>query len=317
MQAARALQRRFAGWARPRHPEMLPVRMDRHRIYVLPTRFGLFFGVLVVAMALGALNYNNNPALMLALLLAGAGFAALVATHLQLSGLEWHALDAEPATAGQVLALRLHARARDRREHAGIRLQRDDAVAVLNLRDGAGDATLELPTERRGWLDIGRITLSSTRPLGIARAWAYLHPEQPLLVYPAPERPAPPLPHGAGDGRPRRHALGDDLHQLRDYRSGDPRHAIAWKASARHDALLVREFERPGGRTVALDWDALAQLPYEARIRRLAAWVEASERGGHRSVLRLPGQAPIGPGVGAPHAHACLRALALLPHAAH
>jgi len=53
--------------ARPRRPEALPQRLDRHRIYVLPTRFGLFVAVLLAAMLLGALNYNNNPALLLAL----------------------------------------------------------------------------------------------------------------------------------------------------------------------------------------------------------------------------------------------------------
>ncbi len=35
---------------------------------------------------------------------------------------------------------------------------------------------------------------------------------------------------------------GGDLQQLRDYRSGDPRSRIAWKASARHGRLLLREF---------------------------------------------------------------------------
>jgi hypothetical protein len=39
---------------------------------VLPTRFGLFVATLLAAMLLGALNYNNNPALLLALLLAAA-----------------------------------------------------------------------------------------------------------------------------------------------------------------------------------------------------------------------------------------------------
>ena len=50
----------------------MPKRLDRHRIYVLPTGFGLFLAALLAVMLLGALNYNNNPALLLALL-AGAG----------------------------------------------------------------------------------------------------------------------------------------------------------------------------------------------------------------------------------------------------
>jgi hypothetical protein len=36
------LRQRFERLARPRSPEPLPVVLDRHRIYLLPTRFGLF-----------------------------------------------------------------------------------------------------------------------------------------------------------------------------------------------------------------------------------------------------------------------------------
>ena len=60
------LNARVQAWARPRRPESLPVSFDRRRVYVLPTSFGLFFALLLLAMWLGALNYNNNPALMVA-----------------------------------------------------------------------------------------------------------------------------------------------------------------------------------------------------------------------------------------------------------
>ena len=64
-----------------------------------------------------------------------------------------------------------------------------------------------------------------------------------------------------------------------------------------------------------LDWNAVRALPYEARISRLAAWVDLAEREGRRYRLRLPGQPQLGPGRGLEHHHACLRALALLPDA--
>ena len=67
--------------ARPRRPEHLPCRFDRRRIYVLPTRFGLFVAVLLSAMLLGALNYNNNPALLLALLLATVSIASAISAQ--------------------------------------------------------------------------------------------------------------------------------------------------------------------------------------------------------------------------------------------
>ncbi|WP_101926699.1 MULTISPECIES: DUF58 domain-containing protein [Luteimonas] len=310
------VRRRVEGWARPRRPEALPVRFDRRRIYILPTAFGWFGIALLATMAIGALNYNNNPALLLCLLLAGAGLASLLWTQLQLSALEIRAVHAEPVAAGTPLQLRLHVAAPPGRERRGLLVEVADARAVLSLDAGAGEAVLALPTHRRGWLQAGRLRISTTRPLGAARAWSWVWPETPLLVYPTPETQGPGLPLGLGEtAQARLHAAGDDLHHLRDWRQGDARRAIAWKPSARRDALIVREFERPQGADVVLAWDEVCLTGYEDRIRRLARWIDEAERDGLRYRLVLPGQPALGPGRGAPHRHACLRALALLPEA--
>ena len=304
-------------WTRPREPEALPARFDRRRVYVLPTRFGLFYLVLLLAMLLGALNYNNNPALLLGLLLGGAGLASLVAAQLQLTGLAVVAVDAEPVPAGDELLLRLHAHSGDRRRRRGVAVVLEPQPgrrAVLNLEHGHGEAGVAVATRERGWLDLPRLKLSTTRPLGLARAWAYAWPQAPLLVDPRPAPGGPPLPGGSGDRvQARLHPSGDDVHHLRSYRRGDSRRAIAWKPSARRDILLVREYEQPLGADIVLDWHGLGRLGYEAKISRLARWVDEAERDGRRYRLVLPAQI-IGPGHGASHRHACLRALALMPH---
>lgn len=314
MEPRRSLRGRLFALARPRDPEPLPIRFDRRRIYVLPTRFGLFFAVLITAMLLGALNYNNNPALLMALLLGGAALASLVTAHLQLSGLRVIAVDAEPVPAGQPLRLRVHVQVDLGRPRAGIRITHAGQDAMLALRNGSGQGDLDLPTRRRGWLDVPRLRVATTWPLGLAIAWSYVWPDQPVLVYPAPEADAPPLPVGSGDSATRRlHAAGDDVHHLRNYRPGDAPRRIAWKPSARRGALLVREYEQPAGTDIALDWHALPGLPHEARIARLARWVDDAERDGRRYRLCLPLHLAIGPERGPAHRHACLRALALMP----
>lgn len=316
MAARAALTQRLMALARPRQPEALPVRLDRRRIYVLPTRFGLFFAVLVAVMALGALNYNNNPALLMALLLGGAAMASLVAAQLQLSGLEITTIEAEPVHAGKPLRVHVHARTRDPRIRTGLQVDADGlARAPLTLRDGGGVAVLELATHARGWIDVPRLRIATTWPLGLARAWSHVWPERPLLVYPQPESAGPPLPVGSGDPAAQRvHPSGDDVHHLRPYRPGDAPRTIAWKPSARRGTLLVREYEQPVGVDVELDWQMLTSLPVEPRIARLARWVEEAERDGRRYRLRLPAQNALGPDHGPAHRHACLRALALLPH---
>ena len=315
-----ALRARMMALARPRRPEALPVRFDRRRIYVLPTGFGAFYAALLTAMLLGALNYNNNPAFLLALLLAGAGLASLIAAQLQLAALSIVAIDAEPVPAGTVLALRVHARAAPDRIRRGLQVDAPGAAGLtgarLDLEQGAGEAELQILTQRRGWLELPKLRVSTTRPLGLARAWSHLWPQAPLLVYPAAEAHGPPLPLGGGDQAVSRlHPAGDDVHHLRAYRPGDARRAIAWKHSARRDMLLVREYEQPLGADVELDWHRLAGLHQEARISRLARWVDEAERDGCRYRLSLPNQPSLGPGSGAAHRHACLKALALMPRA--
>ena len=70
-------ERRLPALTRLKQAEALPILLHRHRIYVLPTRFGLMFSAVLLVMLLGALNYNNNPALLLTCLLGAACYQSV------------------------------------------------------------------------------------------------------------------------------------------------------------------------------------------------------------------------------------------------
>jgi len=303
------------GLTRPRRVEDLPAVLDRRRIYILPTGFGMFFGIMIGAMLLGALNYNNNPALLLGFLLAATAQLSLHATHMTLSGIRLREARALPVHAGDPMILELRFDAERARPRTGLVLELSGARTIFALQDAEPlQVELALPTVRRGWLEPGRLKLSTTQPLGLARAWSYFWPSVRLLVYPTLEANPPPLPVHVGMGsRSRVRAQGEEPHHLRDYHVGDPPRQVAWKASARMGKLLVREYETRTDLDLRLDWNALAQLPVEARICRLARWVVEADRMNARYLLVLPGQT-LGPSQGHSHRHACLQALALLPH---
>lgn len=310
-----ALRTRMQAWMRPRQAEDLPASLDRHRIYILPTGFGFFLAAVLGAMLLGALNYNNNPALLLGFGLASTALLSLHSTQLTLSGVRLQQLRGQPVHAGEVMPIQLRLDAQRARPRLGLVLELDSARAVFSLPDAEPmQVELALPTTTRGWLHPGRMRLSTTQPLGLARAWAYFWPHTPLLVYPALEAHAPPLPQHEGMGvRGRVRPQGEQPHHLRDYRSGDPPRQVAWKASARIGKLLVREYEARSDRDLRLDWHALPGLPVEARISRLARWVIEADKANARYLLVLPEQS-FGPALGHAQRHACLRALALMPH---
>ncbi len=187
-------------------------------------------------------------------------------------------------------------------------------AAFALAADGAqGDVTLQVTPATRGWFNPGRLRVWTDYPLGLFGLWSWLHPDATFLVYPALETPSPPLPAGDGQlGEQPNSGASEEHAGLRDYRVSDAPRLIAWKASVRHDSLLVRDIEHRSGEALRFDYAQLRALDDEARISRLAAWVVAADAAQRSYTLGLPDET-IGPGLGAQHRHACLRALALLP----
>ncbi len=95
-------ERRLPALTRLKKKETLPIRLDRRRIYVVPSRFGLLFSVILIVMLLGALNYNNNPAILLTCLLAAASYQSIFQSFRTLNGVQLVAIQAQPCHAGGV-----------------------------------------------------------------------------------------------------------------------------------------------------------------------------------------------------------------------
>ncbi|MEW9624835.1 DUF58 domain-containing protein [Rhodanobacter geophilus] len=303
-------ERRLPALTRLRQPEPLPIELGRRRIYIVPTAFGLGFGMLLLVMLVGALNYANNAALLLTCMLGAASAASMLLAFRTLDGLSLRGIRAGHAIAGDPLELVLDFAARRPRE--SVRLDCGGESLAFAVK-GTTELRLRLATTRRGWQALPRLKLWNTWPLGLFRAWSWLHPRQSVLVWPRPEIAGPP-PMLPADARERlRPQAGEELAGLRDYRRGDaPRH-IAWKASARHHDLLVKDFDRPEPReTWRLDWQALRALDHEARIARLARWLGEAEAQGRRYSLQLPNER-IDVDSGPAHYAHCMSALAVLP----
>lgn len=314
--ALRHLLHPLAFLQRGQQPEALPITLDRRRIFIVPSSFGAGFAVVLGVMFLGALNYSNNSALLLTALLAAATGGSMLATFRALNRLRLTSVRADPVHAGKALTLTLELDADGLARHA-LHLDGPEQVQTFDLpAEHPAPLQLDLPTRQRGWMQVPRLRVHSNWPFGMFRAWAWLRPDTRLLVYPHPEPEGPP-PQGIAAhhsaARNQKPLPGDQQTSLRAYHHGDPVKLVAWKASARHENLLVREFEQPSAqRPWMLNWSDTANLDYEARIARLTRWVEDAHAAQARWTLRLPDQT-LGPDAGTEHRHRCLQALALLP----
>lgn len=303
-------------WATRRYrPQRSPVRLDRQRIYILPTGYGYLFALLLLVMFLWAINYNNSMGFALTFLLAAVALNAMWRSHGNLLELQVQMGSIDPVFAGQAASFNYGVTNPDPYPRYGIALQGKHGLpqyADLPAQGAAG-FTLTMPTARRGLLRPGRLQVLTRFPLGLFQAWSWLEFEQTCIVYPQP-RGRRPLPSQAaslpGSGAGEWGMGSEDYAGLRAYVPGDsPRH-IAWKAVAQGRGLLVKRFtdqSRPG---LWLDWELLAPEQGEARLAQLCQWVLKAEAEEREYGLRLPGLV-LSPGSGEQHRRRCLEALAL------
>ncbi len=299
-------------WIRRRQgPDRETVTLRRGRIYILPTGLGAAFGVMLVAMLLGSLNYGNNLGLALTFLLAALGVVAMHACHRNLEQLVVRPAGTEPPFAGQDAVFRIALANPGPLARCDLEAAAGATTPPVHVA-AAGEAMLELrlPTRRRGSVLLERAEIATRYPYGLFRAWAVLHPEMSCLVYPRPAANAPPPPRQAGlaaGGAARRGE--DDFAGLKDYHPGDPPKHIAWKAYARADELLVKEFSGDAEATPIFDLAEAPGTDLEVRLAVMARWIVDAHARGLAFGLRLPGE-EIPPAPGAAQRARCLAAIA-------
>jgi len=79
---------RAAAWMRRRQgADLLPVALERRRLYILPTGTGVAFAALLFLMLIAGLNYGNSLALFLTFLLGAFALVAMQQCHRNLLGI--------------------------------------------------------------------------------------------------------------------------------------------------------------------------------------------------------------------------------------
>lgn len=315
---ADGLRERLRSWAlRNRGPESSPVILHRRRIYIIPTRLGAAFGILLFCMLLGAMNYSNSMSFGLTFLLTGIALVAMHHTHRNLLNLKLSAAHADAVFAGQALQYKivLHNPSHAKKIAIGINWIDQPVHTHVDI-DSDEHKIIQIPaaTQKRGYQSALRLTVHTRYPLALFYAWNYVHLDMRGLVYPTPEAGHHQPPAAAGDGRDRHQGQTgqDDFAGLRAYQRHDSPRLIHWKAYPRNRQLVVKQFADPIAESLWLDWDSLQGLDTEQRISRLCRWVLDAHRAGRSYGLRLPEQ-NFEPACNEGHRHRCLEALALLP----
>jgi len=310
------LKNRLINWLfQLRGPEPGVIVLVQRRVFILPTRQGLMFAVMLLVMLTGSINYTLGLGFVLTFLLVALGVNAMIHTFRNLANLRITAGRSRPVFAGNIaeFSVNLENSADTDRYAIGLTQNRKDAAFVDVPGNATTPASIGIPAARRGILRPGRLTLFTRFPLGLYYAWSYLELDMRCLVYPRPAFPGLPLPPAAANaGAGAEHGRGqEDFSGLRQYHVGDsPRH-IAWRAAARDQGLLTTQLSGRADTELSPDWTQLpAPLGVEERLSHLARWVLDAHAAGISYGLRIPGKT-LELAAGEAQRDICLEALAL------
>jgi len=312
-----AIGPRFDRWLldrvrRLRGTTELPHALEYRDIYVLPTRFGLWFGVLLALMVVGGLNFNNNMTLLVTFLLGSISMLTMLLAYRNLARLTVNGVLAQPVFLGENAQFDVLLKNPEERHRFALRVRGAASVDCADIEpQNTRRLRVEQPTLRRGWTEMEPFRIENRFPLGLFRAWSVVIPEAQCLVYPRPLPNPPPLPKtGRGDHGAAKKGEGEHFHGLREYREGDPLRRIAWRTSARQQKLYSREMEVPSEESCDLNWYLMGERDTEIKLSILAAWILRAERRQIPYSLEMPGAA-LPADLGADHRDACLKILAL------
>lgn len=290
--------------------------LGRSNLYMLPTRHGVIFAFVLLAMLLIAVNYANALAYIMTFLLASVVMVSMLFTHRNLTGLEVNIGRCSSAFAGSNLRFEVCLQNQtDRSRHdVGVDIEGRHGQR-LNMSPGELICVpCEMKVTRRGWVPLPAVHINTRYPIGIMFSWSRgVGSNQKCLVYPRPG-PLEAFPAGEGgafaDGKVVPRPGHDDFAGLKPYQAGDALQHLDWKSYARGLGLHSKTFAAGQLPELMLDWDAARGNDIETRLSIMTRWVLEADKLGIQYGMTMPGK-HFAPDNGDQHKQACLRELAL------
>ena len=307
------LHQYWSGWVRQRAIAVNPQRLSAGNLYILPSGFGIAFGVVLLTLFLCAINYQVSSVFFLTFLLAVVGMVSAWQAHFNLKGLSVNCLSIEDAHQDEAVKVVLLVTVEQRLRYVvGYHFFQQEALMLPRLDTNGTQITLYLPAKGRGCFQLPRITFYSYFPLSLFRVWGYIYFDANYYVYPSSVSPGfwPQSSIESGGGTSLR--VGDEeLYELKQViNPWEQSSRIAWKIAARGQGWYLKTMVSSEGNYWLFRIKDLPIANIETNLQQLCYWLQAAEKAGYFYGLELKGiRTEVSQG--ASHLTHCLRQLAI------
>ena len=280
----------------------------------MPTRHLVSWMAVLIAVGYAAVSQGNGPAYLPAYALFSLMLISWLHNRANVQHLGLTTNWETTGFAGAVLLLPFKLRNLKKRSKFGLILTSSiDGNATVGKLELLAEGTISIPKLKRGIHHVSWLEVRSIFPLGIFRTCTRHPVSCDCVIYPeATGDRELPITNGPGlPGNSGTRTTGDDFAGVRNYLLGDSQRHVDWKAVARGQPLMIKQFESVTQREIWIDSAAVSSLELESQLSQLAKWIVECERAGFRYGLQAYGSR-IAPASGNTHFHHCLRQLALV-----
>ncbi|MFO2978844.1 hypothetical protein SDB20_15390 [Legionella pneumophila serogroup 1] len=300
-------------WIAKRISKTNPQILGSQNIYIMPSGFGWAYGVVVLSLFSGAINYQVSTVFLMSFILALVGFISAWEAHANFKGLSIKLVSVEDTYEGTPAQVSLLIQSNNRmRFGLDFRLNNQSVTRLEKIPPQDLRFILPLATTRRGCYTLPKITISSFFPFGLFQVWGYANFDSNYYVYPQPVNPGfwpIPLYH---QNKRKTDSHGDneyyDLKQV-DNPWIQP-NLIAWKIAAKGQGWYLKTMDRAEEMYWLFRLNDLPIETLEEKLKHLSYWLVTAESQGQFYKLEL-GNDPDKFSHGEEHLRYCLRQLAV------
>ena len=290
-----------------RQPAAPGVILSQKLIFILPSRYGCWFMLLMILLYLLGTNYQNNLILLVMYLMLSLFLLSIVLTYQNMSMLKLQCHTVTELFSGES-------------GYVSIRLMSDKphymlqmgfiAQPMVEVPELTASIALPLKAVGRGCFSLPRIKISTVYPFGLWRSWSYVALQQKYWVYPAmlAGQQISELSQQSTTGQ-QNPQPGDTIVP---YRSGDSLRYLLWKRLARDPYNPVIRQEQYSAQPDP-HWIEVPALSGEAKERALSQACQqlvTLAQGNALYGLKLP-RIEVAQSSGPAHLQRCLQELAL------
>lgn len=272
---------------RPLKKSFLKFSRRHDKIFIIPTRYGIYFLAIIFILFLISLSYGHSLAFTTTFIFVSLVMISAHFTNFNLAGVEVVAvhppLDLHAKDRGEI---RVTLRNNQGKTRFDLLIELGGEFYSRPISLGKGEVeTVHLPVEfsTRGELELQRITISSSFPFGLFYAWKYWYLDSHFIIYPEVSSTFPPLPQpeslekSRGSHKGKEEIGSEEFYGHKSYHEGMPLRSIDWKAYARGKGILLKQFVEESDLQFLLNIESI-KGNLEEKISILAAWIEEAEK---------------------------------------